>query len=462
MMTGFSSTDRTMMKLITDLAQLRLGQVTPDMARCTEILQEELPFQEYRYQSGSSHNGWVVPDSWHVTKATIHDAAGTLIYDGKKHPLGVCTHSNSFIAGIGGEELKKHLYYSTVFDDALTYHCDWPYKPHTRNWGFSVTKNFHDTIVDNSSYHIELRTVHEPGHLRALVTSSVGTSGGEFIFAAHNCHPSLCNDDLSGIAVGVEVMRRLPKNHRHTYRLVVAPEHYGTVMLLADPKAAYLLNADGGMFLEAYGTTGALALQRSFTGVALIDRALRNVVSSDAYGPWYETGFRKIAGNDETCYEAAGIEIPFASLTRYPFKEYHTSRDTVALMDVDMLEQSVQAVLATVDILENDCVMERTCPDGLVCLSNPKYDLYQATWDPSIKGRESKDVVGPKAITMNSLMDAFPRYLNGTTTCLEIADKFRLPFRAVRDYITKWEAKGLLKTSPAPIDNRESRGIPPW
>lgn len=467
-----SKANRSPHELITALSTLRLGVVTPDMAKCTEALLEELEFQEFRYPSGQQHNGWIVPQSWHVEKATIHDAAGKLIYDGSAHPLGVCAYSNSYVAGIGGEELKKHLYYAANYNDALIYHCDWVYKPHKRDWGMSVTKDFFQSINDKDAYHIELRTVHADGHMRSLVATAPGTGGHEFILAAHNCHPTLCNDDLSGIAVGVEVMKRLPKDHRHTYRLVVSPEHYGTIFLLQDPRAGYLRNAKGGLFLEAYGTQGALALQRSFTGHALMDRAVRNVISGGhvpehkegvgPYGDWYERGFRGVAGNDETCFEAPGIEIPFASLTRYPFKEYHTSHDNPALMDPVKLEEAVQAVLATIDILENDCVMDRTCDDGLVCLSNPKYDLYVSTWDPSIPGRESKDAIGPKAIKLNALMDAFPRYLNGQVTCLQIAEKFALPFRAVRDYAQKWADKGLLKLSHAPIDNSKQREIAPW
>jgi len=474
-------------KLIAALATLRLGVVTPDMGRCTEILQQELPFQEFTYPSGYSHNGWTVPQEWYVEKATIHNADGELIYDGLSHLLGVCIYSNSFIAGIGGAELKKHLFYAHNYDDALIYHVDWVYKPHKRDWGFSVTKDFYNSINDRDAFHVELRTVHKPGHMRSLVATvtpeqgydanevmniSYHSSGSSFILCAHDCHPHLCNDDLSGIAVGVEVMRRLPQNRRHTYHFVVSPEHYGTIMLLQDPNACFLREAKGGLFLEAYGTQGALALQRSFTGVALIDRAVRNVITGGyvpatlegvgPYGDWYEKAFRGVAGNDETTFEAPGIEVPFASLTRYPFKEYHTSHDNVALMDPAKLEEAVQVVLATIDILENDCVMTRTCPDGLVCLSNPKYDLYQNCWDPSIPGRSSKEEIGQKAIKLNQLMDCFPRYLDGKTTCLQIAERFNLPFRAVRDYAAAWEQKGLLKSSPAPIDNGVPRSIPPW
>lgn len=459
-------------ELITDLSTLRLGVVTPDMPACTAILQEELPFREFLYPSGYQYNGWIVPQSWHVEKATIHNAAGELIYDGAAHPLGVCVYSNSFVAGIGGEELKRHLYYAATYDDALIYHCDWIYKPHKRDWGMSVTKDFYKSIGDRDAFHVELRTVHKPGEMSSLVSTATGTGGHDFILCAHSCHPSLCNDDLSGIAVGVEVMKRLPKDHRNTYHLVIMPEHYGTIMLLQDPNAGFLRNAKGGLFLEAFGTQGPLALQRSFTGVAMIDRAVRNVISGGfvpeskegvgPYGDWYERGFRQIAGNDETVLEAPGIEIPCAALTRYPFAEYHTSHDTPALMDPAKLEEAVQAVLDTIDILENDSVMTRTCPDGLVCLSNPKYDLYFQTWDPSMKDRGSKDQIGTKAIKLNQLMDCFPRYLDGKTTCLQIAEKFSLPFRAVYEYALAWQQKGLLKMSHAPIDNANPRGIPPW
>lgn len=453
---------RTPLQLISDLSELRLAHVAPDMARCEAILNEELPFTAYDYPSGTTYNGWTVPQSWHVERATIHDVNNNLVYDGLAHPLGVCTYSDTCVLGMGGAQLKEHLYYSHQFDDALIYHCDWVYKPHTCSWGFSVPKTVYDSIGDRDAYHVELRTVKKHGVMRSLVATAKGTSGASFVFCGHTCHPSLCNDDLSGVAVGVEVMKRLPKGHRHTYHMVAMPEHYGTIMLLQDPRAAFLREARGGLFLEAYGTQGPLALQRSFTGVALIDRAVRNVLSGDRYGPWYETPFRGVAGNDETCFEAPGIEVPFASLTRYPFKEYHTSKDNVELMDPAKLEDAVQAVLATIDILENDCVMTRTCPDGLVCLSNPKYNLYVSTWDPSMKDRSSKEQIGAKAITMNNLMDCFPRYLDGKTTCLQIAEKFKLPFQAVRDYAAAWERKGLLKTAPAPINNTKPPELPPW
>lgn len=449
-----------MLGLIKELATLRLGVVTPDMGKCADILKRELPFDTVSFPSGTQYNGWIVPDSWHVEKATIHNVTDALIQDGEDHLIGVYMYSPSFVAGIGGAYLKQHLSYSGLNDNARIFHCDNLYKPHKRDWGFSVTKKFYDSIGDREAFHVELRTVTAPGEMLSHTASSIGSdpNPASFLMMSHNCHPSLCNDDLSGIAVGIEVMKRLPKGHRHTYRMIVMPEHYGTVFPLSDPACSWR-QASGGMFLEAFGTTGPLALQRSFTGVALIDRAIRNALLGHDH---YEKAFRQVAGNDETTMEAPGIEVPFASLTRYPFAQYHTSDDTVELMDAGKLEEAVQVVLDAIDIVERDCVMTRTCPDGLVCLSNPKYDLYMPYWDPSMKDRANLDQLGAAGVQWNYLMNCFPRYLDGKTTCLQIAERFNLPFRAVRDYIQKWEDRGLLKTAPAPIDNTEQKGIPPW
>jgi len=163
--------------------------------------------------------------------------------------------------------------------------------------------------------------------------------------------------------------------------------------------------------------------------------------------PQLKTGdFRTIVGNDETVWEAPGIEIPFASLSRcfnpgyYP--EYHTSRDDLELNRVEKLEQALGMLKRMVDVFEEDCTIERKF-EGLVALSNPKYSLYIERPDPTVaKTFSSEDVV------LGRIQDVLPRYLDGSLTVFEIAEKLRVPFRSLRGYLDRFAEKGLICLSP--------------
>ena len=89
---------------------------------------------------------------WDPKVGTIFDSKNNLIYDGMWHPLAIIGYSQSFKGEILGSELKKHLFYPDAFDDALVYHCDLFYKPFRKEWGFSVTKNFFNSINDKDFY----------------------------------------------------------------------------------------------------------------------------------------------------------------------------------------------------------------------------------------------------------------------------------------------------------------------
>ncbi len=428
-----------MKQLIADLHPIRSGVVCDGLDQCMERLKQELPFQIHEFDSGTEINGWIIPQRWECQTATIRDVDGNLLYDGNAHPLGVIAYSQPFIAGIGGEELKKHLFYSDKFDTALIYHCDLLYKPHVKEWGFSVGQNFYKSIDDKAAYHVELRTTFTKGTMKVAEYVLPGSSDEGIVLCAHICHPGCSNDDLSGVAVGIEVMSRLEAipNRRFTYRLLILPEHYGSI--------AYLdrFGKNGlqyGLFLESLGTTGSLALQRSFTGEALIDRALINVLEHSGFA-WRTEAFRKIVGNDETCIDSAGYEIACPSLSRVPFDAYHTSFDCPDLMDEEKLREAVTVVCEALECMENNITIQRRFI-GLVCLSNPRYDLYQPMADPSIPGRRT---VTPLQRSFNYLMDCIPRYMDGTWPILTIAEKHNLPWRSVHNYIQQWKAKGLVE-----------------
>ena len=452
---------KSMKQIITSLSTLRLSPNSDGLDECIRILQEELPFKIHEFKDGTEVNGWIVPKKWEVLEAKIRDTDSRVVYDGMKHILAVIGYSQSFVGRISAAELKKHLFYTEAFDNALVYHCDLFYKPFRKEWGFSVPKQFYDSI-QGEEYDIELRTSFEEGSMKVAEYVLEGESPYSIILNAHNCHASCCNDDLSGVAVGIEVIRRLSKIARRyfTYRLVIAPEHYGSIFYLNRLSDEEVSNLKWGIFLEMLGNDNKLALQRSFIGASLMDRALSNALEWVA-DDWWTAPFRKIVGNDETCWEAAGYEIPFPSLSRSDgkvhFPEYHTSLDCPELINEARLEEAVRVILETLYIIENDSIMKRNFK-GLVALSHPKYDLYKPFADPSEPDRR---IISEMQRKWNYLMDCLPRYFDGETRILEIAERHNISFRNILEYIKEYERKGLLELIPAHPTNPVLRKLPP-
>jgi aminopeptidase-like protein len=427
----------SMLDLLRAIAPLRLAPVSPDTDRCVEILTRELPFQVHEYPSLREHNGWVVPQNWYVQKAEIRQD-GRLVYDGLRHPLGVIGYSQSFSGRLSREALREHLFFSTSWPNALVYHCDLYYKVAQKNWGFCVPRRLFQGLPEGD-YDVELSTVHEPGRMKVCDYVLPGRLGDTIMINAHNCHAGQANDDTSGIVVGVEVMKRLAARPRkYTYRLIVAPEHFGTVFYVAGLPKDRLAEFRHGIFLESVGNNARFALQHSFTGTAEIDQAAVHYLSERHPDATYNE-FRTVVGNDETVWEAPGVEVPTISLSRFPFPEYHTSMDTEDIILEERLEEAVETVLGITEILDTNCAMRRTF-DGLVALSHPRYDLYIGTYDPSIRV-----TVTETRKKWNHLMDCLPRYFDSRTTILDIARRHELPYTEVCEYVNRFRAKGLIE-----------------
>jgi aminopeptidase-like protein len=157
--------------------------------------------------------------------------------------------------------------------------------------------------------------------------------------------------------------------------------------------------------------------------------------------------FRQTVGNDETVWEAPGYEIPIVQINRCqefgkPFPEYHSSLDTPDLMQVKQLEEAFRYLQDAISILETNAAPRRNY-SGLMCLSNPKYGLYRARIDPSVQA-ETDDLNE----RWGYFQDCVVRYMEGTTTILEIAERYGLPYFDVLDYLRRWADKGLLALDP--------------
>lgn len=426
-----------MFDLLKKIYPLRLAPVSDDTDKAVEILCNELPFKIHEYKSGLEHNGWTVPQKWKAVRAEIRKD-GRLIYDGMRHPLGVAGYSTSFKGEVSLGELRKHLFYHPNIPDALVYHCDYFYKPWLRNWGLSVPYHLYHNL-EEGTYEVDIQTVFEDGTMKVLDYLLEGESTDTVILNAHNCHAAQANDDISGVVAAIEIIKRLEtrKKRRFSYRIVIAPEHLGTVFYLANLPERTVKTFKYTMFLEMLGNENRFALQESFTGESLIDRAAHHYLRHK-FPDYYGDKFRKIVGNDETVWEAPGHEIPCSSLSRWPYQEYHSDLDNEYIISEKRLEEAAETVMGILDILETDTGVKRHF-NGLVALSNPRYDLYISTFDPSIKNS-----VPDEQKKWNHLMNCLPRYFDGKTTILDMAIKHDLEYSNLYKYIKKYKSKGLI------------------
>lgn len=432
-----------MIEILRKVKDLAITPVSDGADKQNNILCKELPFKILHYETGREHNGWVIPDKWEVIKAEIRKK-GKVIYDGKKHPLGVIGYSGSFTGRLKLNELKKHLFYKKDAPNNIVYHCDLYYKPFIKLWGFSVPCNLYNHL-EEGSYDVTLKTKHSKGTMKVLEYTLKGQSEETIIINAHNCHAAQLNDGPSGYVVGIEVMKRLKKlNPRYTYKLIIAPEHIGTVFYLADLDPGVRRNYKYCIFLEMLGHDNPnLALQETFKGDTELDKAAHHYLKNKNPN-YYGDKFRKIVGNDETVWEAAGIEIPTISLSRckpngdyYP--QYHLDSDNMDIIKEDNLNQSVDAVMGIIKILENNMNIKRKF-EGLIALSNPKYDLYMRTNDPSIPIQITADQKN-----WNYLMDCLPRYFDEKMRILDIARTHDVFFDELLEYLLNFKKKGLIE-----------------
>ncbi len=423
--------------LLKKLYPLRLAPVSPDTDKFVSLICKELPFKVHEFKSGDEYNGWVVPQNWYPIKAQIV-RKGKLIYDGMTSILGVIGSSQSFKGKLSLDELKKHLFFKAANPDAIVYHCDLYYKVGKKNWGISVPFTFYNSLVQGE-YEVDLETVHSNGTMKVCDYFIQGKVNETIVLNAHNCHMGQANDDISGVVVGIEVMKQLAKRKNHySYRLIIAPEHFGTVFYLANIPKEIRKTFKCCMFLEMLGNFNRLALQETFTGTSELDTAAHHYLRQ-THSDYFSDKFRKIVGNDETVWEAPGYEVPTISLSRWPYNEYHTNLDNDSIISEDMLQDSVKSILGIIDVLENNRCIKRKF-EGLIALSNPKYNLYFSTEDPSLLIKVSSEQK-----KWNYLMDCLPRYFDEKTSILDIAVKHDLPFAEVHAYLKKFKEKDLIE-----------------
>ncbi len=444
------------LKLAKELCQFSTGVVADENIGLFKRIEKEIELKYIEFKSGSTFNGWLVPKNWRVKKANIFKD-GKLLFNAALNHIGVARYSKSFSGRMSLTELKRHLVTNPNLPNSTIFHCAWQYRPWDADWAISMPYKVFKRL-SSGFYDIELITEYSNGKMIVAYCDIKGKSNKTIIFNTNNCHPKMANDGFAGTAVLIRLFQWLKKRKNfYSYKLIIAPEHLGSIFFLSSLKKKELKNMVCGIFEEMPGNNANAKVTKTFNGDHIIDEAFKNIFRTK-YKKSEIVEWRKGAGNDETVWESPGYEIPFVELTRCenqfePFKYYHTDNDTVENLSKKKVGEFLMILQDVIDILENDQKIFRKF-DGLLCLSNPKFNLYKERKDPAIEKN-----LGDDSEKWGHLLDCLLRYFNGKHSILEIANIHDLYFKDLYDYILEFKKKNLVRLVFNEIEKKEIKSF---
>jgi len=432
----------SILKLAKDLCNFSTGVVSDGNEELFKRIEKEISLNYVKVKSGTKFNGWEVPNNWRVKKAKIFKN-NKLIFDATSNELGVARYSKSFKGSLQLEDLKKHLVTQPNLPNAFVFHCAWQYRPWDADWAVSMPHKIFKKLT-KGTYFVDIETEYSPGEMLIAHSNIKGKSNKTILFNSNNCHPKMANDGFAGTAVLIKLFQWLKKRKNfYSYKLIIAPEHLGSIFYLSKLRRRELDNFICGIFEEMPGNKAPAKITKTFLGNHIIDKAFKNIFCTK-YKDSKIVEWRKGAGNDETVWESPGFEIPFVELTRCenqfaPFKHYHTNEDNVTNLYYEKVNEFLEILQDVIHILENDQKIIRRF-DGLICLSNPKFNLYKERLDPAIEKNLDDD-----SEKWGHLLDCLLRYFDGDMSILDIANKHELDFFNLHKYILDFKKKNLVK-----------------
>jgi aminopeptidase-like protein len=395
-------------------------------------IRKRIPLEMHEVRSGTKVFDWTVPLEWNVTDAYVMNREGERVIDFKAHNLHLMSYSSPVRKKMPLADLRPHLF-------TLPDHPEWiPYRTsyYKENWGFCLRHADLERLPDDE-YDVVIDSSLQPGSLTYGEFYVPGEISDEILISCHVCHPSMCNDNLSGITVAVKLAEAMATcQRRYSYRFLFIPGTIGSIAWLAQNEQV-VSRIKHGLVLTGVGDAANITYKKSRQGNAEIDRAMAHVLRQS--GETYTIIDFSPYGYDERQYCSPGFDLPVGCFMRaqhgqYP--EYHSSADNLGFVKAESLDQSYGRCLEALKLLEGN----RTYMN-----QNPKCEpqlgrrgLYRA-----VAGQQEKQSTELCLLWVLNASD-------GHHTLLDIAERADLPFDKIQSAAEALLAAGLLKECQRP------------
>jgi len=385
-----------------------------------EVLQKTIPVVRHEVASGTPVFDWVIPQEWNIKAAFIKDPAGRKIIDFDSCNLHVVGYSSPVHQVMEFSELRKHIFTLPDRPEWIPYRTSY-FKD---SWGFCMSHNQLLSMKDGK-YEVLIDSSLTQGYLTYGELLIKGKTSKEVLISTHLCHPSLCNDNLSGIALAWQLARTLSSVPlKYSYRFLFLPATIGSIAWLAlnEQSAARIQH---GLVLAGVGDSGRSTYKKTRKGDTEIDRAAMYVLRHS--GEDFEVMDFIPYGYDERQFCSPGFNLPVGCLMRTPFNqypEYHTSADNLSFVKPEFLANSFRKCLSLLNVLERNAVYINQNPKCEPQLG--RRGIFRA-FSERTGGPEQEMAL----LWILNLSD-------GTCSLLDIAERSKLPFDLI------WEASELL------------------
>ena len=409
------------------------GNGVRETLRC---LGRQIALETHEVPSGTPAFDWTVPREWNIRDAYIKNAAGERVVDFQVCNLHVMSYSTQVRGYFTLEELKPHIFTIPEQPDLIPYRTSY----YQEAWGFCMAHSRMQALPDGV-YEVLIDSTLRNGSLTYGEYCHRGETDEEILLSAHICHPSLANDNCSGLALLTCLAEHITRcKTRYTYRFIFAPGTIGAIVWLS--RNEHLISRIAhGLVVSCIGDCGDPTYKRSRRGDSVIDRAMAHVLRRAApdahlvdFSPY---------GYDERQYCSPGFNLPVGLFQRSQFAtfpEYHTSGDNLDFIRPEHLASSYRVIVSVLDILENNsCLWSRNpkCEPQL-----GKHGLYSSTGGTS-RGHEQAMAL----LWVLNLSD-------GAHSLLDIAERADMPFEVIYDASRRLEEKLLLERRPGGLGRR--------
>jgi aminopeptidase-like protein len=399
--------------LIADLYPI-CRSITGNGVRATlERLSQVAPLEQVEVESGTKVLDWTVPPEWNIRDAYIKNPAGERVVDFNESNLHVVNYSVPVRGRMTLEALRPHLHSLPDRPESIPYRTSY----YAETWGFCLTHAQLEALAD-VEYEVCIDSTLAPGSLTYGELVLPGETNDEVLISAHVCHPSLCDDNLSGLSIAVHLARELSERpkRRYTYRFLFAPGTIGAITWLAKNRER-VPRIRHGLTLTCLGDSHPFTYKRTLHGRAEIDRALVHVLSHS--GLEHQSIDFFPYGYDERQYNSPGFRLPVGSLMRGrhgQFPEYHTSGDNLEFVTAERLRESYGVLRDVIELLE----------------ANRSYRNLEPWGEPQLGSRGLYRAMGGSEIPNLQLAMLWMLNLSdGEHGLLDIAERSGIDFRAL-------------------------------